>query len=331
MKDTLRSKHLKENILYSEGQNPNIKKMVLEDFEDGYSGKIDYIDYLGNPVVCSHRDFVNYFFINGKLKKLGYKDPKDFEIIDREEFNKRFDGLGDRLKKEFENKAKIENHLEIILEPEYLQKWFISSLEKYDENEKKLIFKALKLCKKQHKGQYRDEGVEYYSHPIFAAIKGIEKGLDYKDIIILLLHEVIEDSSITKKEIGELFGKEVGENVYLLSKKENGKKIISTKDYYIRLLKNKKLAILRGLERLANLYSLNFASKEKQERYIKETKKIIIPLVSRFDKDLSNEIQRVLNYIESDLYSLPEKLVSRLVDLKKIKETRKIIQKGGEV
>ncbi len=331
MKDTLRSKHLKENILYSEGQNPNIKKMVLEDFEDGYSWKIDYIDYLWNPVVCSHRDFVNYFFINWKLKKLWYKDPKDFEIIDREEFNKRFDWLWDRLKKEFENKAKIENHLEIILEPEYLQKWFISSLEKYDENEKKLIFKALKLCKKQHKWQYRDEWVEYYSHPIFAAIKWIEKWLDYKDIIILLLHEVIEDSSITKKEIWELFWKEVWENVYLLSKKENWKKIISTKDYYIRLLKNKKLAILRWLERLANLYSLNFASKEKQERYIKETKKIIIPLVSRFDKDLSNEIQRVLNYIESDLYSLPEKLVSRLVDLKKIKETRKIIQKWWEV
>ena len=65
----------------------------------------------------------------------------------------------------------------------------------------------------KHSGQFRASGEPYIVHPI--AVTRILAGmhLDYKDLIVALLHDVIEDTEYTKEGIEAHFGQEVAELV----------------------------------------------------------------------------------------------------------------------
>jgi len=171
------------------------------------------------------------------------------------------------------------------------------------------------LSKIKHSWQYRDEWAEYYWHPIFTAIKWIQHGLWYEDIIVLLLHDTIEDSDLTFEEIEMQFSRYVAEKVLFLSKKQNGKIIVSIEDYHTNLFNDPKSAVLKWFDRLANVFSLNFASPKRQESYIKDTKASIIPMIQKYDQNLAAEIQEVIDHIENPLYELPEELRLRLDDM----------------
>jgi GTP pyrophosphokinase len=82
--------------------------------------------------------------------------------------------------------------------------------------------KALKFAKKSHKGQFRRDGKPYYKHPLavakFLAKKGIKT---YIMLTAALLHDVIEDTEHTYRDIRDEFGKEVADTVEVLTRKED--------------------------------------------------------------------------------------------------------------
>ncbi len=160
---------------------------------------------------------------------------------------------------------------------------------------------------------------------MFVAIKWLELWLNSDEIISLLLHDTIEDTDLSYDDIKNIFWKKVAENVLWLSKKDNWKEIVWKEDYYMNISKNSELAILKWLDRLANLYSLNFASEEKQKKYLRETKQIILPIVEKYNLEITEKIKNIIGYIENDIYKLPLQIKSRLEDLKKIKEIKEDI------
>ncbi|MDD2565611.1 MAG: HD domain-containing protein [Candidatus Gracilibacteria bacterium] len=329
MRELLKQEFLNQDWIQE--QPESYKKRALESYEKRLDGKLDYIDWYNEPMIYSLRDNTYYIFRDGKLENVGHhKSENDLDRLTFEEFNKKFNSLGNSLKEQFSDKAQIENQLKIILSPEDTEKWFLSQIKEtinFSGEQKLNIIKAMNLCKTKHKGQLRDEGVEYYSHPIFTAIKGLEFGMSYEDILVLLLHDTIEDTDLTFDEIKKEFGEYVASKVLSLSKKENGKIIISTEDYYINLSNDEKLAVLKGIDRLANIFSLNFGTKEKKVEYLKETIDIIIPMVSKYNSELVNELNKLINYINNELFTLPPELVSKLDDIQKINKIKDGISK----
>ena len=72
-----------------------------------------------------------------------------------------------------------------------------------------LIEKAIIFATNAHKGQFRKSGEEYVTHPIAVAEILAEQKFDTFSIITALLHDTIEDTSVTKEQIADIFSKEV--------------------------------------------------------------------------------------------------------------------------
>lgn len=329
MRELLKQEFLNQDWIQE--QPESYKKRALESYEKRLDWKLDYIDWYNEPMIYSLRDNTYYIFRDWKLENVWHhKSENDLDRLTFEEFNKKFNSLGNSLKEQFSDKAQIENQLKIILSPEDTEKWFLSQIKEtinFSGEQKLNIIKAMNLCKTKHKWQLRDEWVEYYSHPIFTAIKWLEFWMSYEDILVLLLHDTIEDTDLTFDEIKKEFWEYVASKVLSLSKKENWKIIISTEDYYINLSNDEKLAVLKWIDRLANIFSLNFWTKEKKVEYLKETIDIIIPMVSKYNSELVNELNKLINYINNELFTLPPELVSKLDDIQKINKIKDWISK----
>ena len=72
-------------------------------------------------------------------------------------------------------------------------------------DEVSLVKKAHKLAEKAHKGQFRQSGESYIHHPLAVALILADLKLDYYCIVAAILHDCIEDTSVTKNEVEQEF------------------------------------------------------------------------------------------------------------------------------
>ena len=166
--------------------------------------------------------------------------------------------------------------------------------------EKKIIIKAINFSKIAHKDQTRKSGDPYIIHPIEVAKILTTINLDASAITAGLLHDTIEDTTISTKEITEMFGMQISELVEGLTKiskfdlkinkqklGENYRKLIlaSSKDLRVILI---KLA-----DRLHNMRTINFIKDESKRIDISiETLEIFSPLAQRLGmKEWQDELE----------------------------------------
>ena len=93
-----------------------------------------------------------------------------------------------------------------------------SSTSYLKDEEKKIIIKAIKFSDKAHKDQIRQSGDPYITHPFEVAKILTSINLDASAIAAGLLHDTIEDTTISTKEITETFGSQISELVQGLTK-----------------------------------------------------------------------------------------------------------------
>ena len=86
------------------------------------------------------------------------------------------------------------------------------------QEEVKLVKKAYKIADKAHSGQFRKSGEAYISHPLSVALILADLKLDYLCIVAAILHDCIEDTSVTKDEVRNQFGEQVAHIVEGVSK-----------------------------------------------------------------------------------------------------------------
>jgi GTP pyrophosphokinase len=90
----------------------------------------------------------------------------------------------------------------------------ISKIEQYNpQADLRMVIKAYQYADTAHEGQLRNSGEKYIVHPVNVAILLAELNMDTPTIIAGLLHDVIEDTSISYEKIVEEFGKEVADIV----------------------------------------------------------------------------------------------------------------------
>ncbi|MBS3095429.1 bifunctional (p)ppGpp synthetase/guanosine-3',5'-bis(diphosphate) 3'-pyrophosphohydrolase [Candidatus Woesearchaeota archaeon] len=173
------------------------------------------------------------------------------------------------------------------------------------------VEEAYKFAAEIHKMQKRASGEAFIQHPLNVAYILAKLRLDTKTITAALLHDTIEDSNVTIDLIKRKFGNEVTMLVNGVTKltelkvksieeheAENIRKMLmaSTKD--IRVI------IIKLADKLHNMRTLKYLTKEQQERIAKETLNIYAPLAYRLGMaTLKWELEDLsFKYLEPDMY-----------------------------
>jgi len=150
------------------------------------------------------------------------------------------------------------------------------------------IKKAYDFAKSAHQGQKRSSGEDYFIHPCAVVEILADFGFDSSTVIAAFLHDVLEDTQVTKEELTAEFGEEICslvEGVTKLEKlqfvnreeaqAENFRKI------FVAMAKDLRVIIIKLADRLHNMRSLQFLEPDRQRRIAQETLDIYAPLAGR--------------------------------------------------
>ena len=209
-----------------------------------------------------------------------------------------------------------------------------SSYQKISSKEKKVIYQSLVIAYNGHDGQIRKSGEPYIHHPIeVAKIVAKDIGLDYISIASALLHDVVEDTDVTFKDLNESVGYEISRIVNGLTKistlKKNEDYSIQAENYRRMLLtlhKDIRVILIKTADRLHNMRTIDFLSKAKQDQMASESLYIYAPLAHRVGLyNIKNELEDLsLRILETRKYNLiKNKIDKEFVDQEKYVESFK--------
>ena len=164
-----------------------------------------------------------------------------------------------------------------------------------DNKSSSRIDHAIAVAKQAHEGQFRKTGEPYIIHPL--AVKKIleEWGMDEDTVIAGVLHDTVEDTSLTLDDIRKEFGESVAflvDGVTKLSTARTGMRDIdtylpATKDNFLRLMialgDDIRVLIIKLADRLHNIRTLSALPPDKQKKIAKETLEIFAPLADRLN------------------------------------------------
>lgn len=187
-----------------------------------------------------------------------------------------------------------------------------------------IIEKAYNFASEAHKSQKRESGEPYIIHPIDVAEILAELGMDTNTIAAGLLHDVLEDTDCTYKEMSDMFNEEIASlvnGVTKLGKIEYKSKQEQQADNVRKMLlamaKDIRVIIIKLADRLHNMRTLKFMPKEKQKLKAKETLDIYAPLahrlgMSKIKWELEDLSFRYLH--EEEYYDLVRQIAEKRVE-----------------
>ncbi|MAG12953.1 hypothetical protein CL630_04055 [bacterium] len=153
--------------------------------------------------------------------------------------------------------------------------------------DKKLISHAFSFAEKVHRGQKRFSGEPYLEHVAETTKTLARLNMDAKTIAAGLLHDTLEDSSVTKEELEKEFGEEIVflvRGVTKLGKYEYKgleRHAESLRQFLLATSKDVRVLIIRLADRIHNMKTLEHVRPEKQKRIALETLEIYAPLAHR--------------------------------------------------
>ncbi|MDP3918786.1 MAG: bifunctional (p)ppGpp synthetase/guanosine-3',5'-bis(diphosphate) 3'-pyrophosphohydrolase [Nanoarchaeota archaeon] len=224
---------------------------------------------------------------------------------------------------------------------------FIKKVKAYDKKaDVSFIKKAYQFSEKYHKGQKRATGEPFIEHPLNTAkiLAGLH--MDTKTIAAALLHDVVEDTPATIKEVEEEFGEEVAclvegvTKIHALknmSKEERHAETI--RKVILASIKDIRVVLIKLADRVQNMETVHLFHKEKKERIARDALEIYAPIAHKlgmasFKWKLEDMAFKILNEKEYNKISLAlkqsqknrEKEVKRIQEVldKELKETTNI-------
>ncbi len=185
-----------------------------------------------------------------------------------------------------------------------------------------LLNRAYVYAMHQHRHQTRASGDPYFSHPLEVAAIVTDLKLDQDSVVAALLHDTIEDTDSTLKEIDGLFGHEIGrlvdgltklKRIDLVSKKtrqgENLRRLL------LAIADDVRVLLVKLADRLHNMRTLHHVPAEKRERIAQETMDIYAPLAGRMGmQEMREELEELaFQTLHPEGYSL---VYSKLEELR---------------
>ena len=174
-----------------------------------------------------------------------------------------------------------------------------------------MIYIAYRLAKAAHKNQTRKSGEPYIEHPVQTAYIAAELSMDVVAICAALLHDVIEDTAYTFDDIALLFGNSVAEIVEGVTKltklqytSHEEQQVENLRKMFLAMSKDIRVVIIKLIDRLHNMRTLNYQTAEKQLEKAKESLEIYSPLAHRLGMSkIKSELEDLsLKYLDPIAY-----------------------------
>jgi guanosine-3',5'-bis(diphosphate) 3'-pyrophosphohydrolase len=195
------------------------------------------------------------------------------------------------------------------------------------EQDLTILRKCYDFAEKMHLPHKRSSGEPYIIHPLNVAATLVKLKMDLDSIMAGLLHDTVEDCYVSTEEISKLFGQSVALIVVGCTKiskikfktkeesqAENFRKMV------VAMAQDLRVIIVKLSDRMHNMRTLQYVSKEKQQSKAQETLDIYVPLASRLGiNSVKADLEDLcLRYIHPDVYY---KLAERIAMKKRERET----------
>ena len=199
---------------------------------------------------------------------------------------------------------------------------------------------AYETAKMAHSGQLRKDGSPYVTHCVAAADITVDLGLDEDSIVAALLHDVIEDTTLTHADIAHQFGEPVADivegvtkltRVQYTSKEEE--QMENLRKMLMAMAKDIRVILIKIADRLHNMRTMAYQTAEKQRSKSLETMEIYAPIAHRLGmqrakweledlslqyldpagyQEITNSLKEKMPLLESFMTSMEQKIQERL-------------------
>ena len=180
---------------------------------------------------------------------------------------------------------KQKEYLSPEAEYENLQKFVLDCNPTADIGRIRAAFECANVA---HSGQKRREGSDYVTHTIAAAQICAEMGLDEDSIIAALLHDCIEDTPLTYQDIAKHFGTTVADLVEGVTKltrvqytSKEDEQMENMRKMLMAMAKDIRVILIKIADRLHNMRTMQYQTREKQRTKSLETMEIYAPIAHR--------------------------------------------------
>lgn len=171
---------------------------------------------------------------------------------------------------------------------------------------------AYDFAAEHHKGQIRDSGEPFMAHPLEVAHVLADMQMDLVCLQTGLLHDVVEDTSVTLEEVQKRFGSEVSrcvDGVTKLTKlnlhSREAREAESMRKMLLAMVSDIRIILVKLADRLHNMRTLGAVSRERQERIAQETLDIYSPIAHRLGMGkIRGELEDLaFSYLEPESYA----------------------------
>ena len=192
---------------------------------------------------------------------------------------------------------------------------------------------AYEMAKMAHAGQKRRDGSPYVTHCIAAADISVDIGLDEDSIIAALLHDVIEDTSLTHADIARQFGPAVADIVEGVTKltrvqytSKEDEQAENLRKMLLAMAKDIRVVLIKIADRLHNMRTMAYQTPEKQKSKSLETMEIYAPIAHRLGMQRAKwELEDLsLQYLDPEGYKqITDYLTERMPELERFMDGMK--------
>lgn len=201
------------------------------------------------------------------------------------------------------------------------------------------VIDAYKLAEHAHSGQFRRSGEPYIIHPIGVTQILADLGADTDTIVAALLHDVVEDTPVTREQIAQRFGKHVGLLVDGVTKIEkvaarsaSEREAESLRKMILAIAEDLRVVLIKIADRMHNMRTIHHMPRHKQAIKARETLTIYAPLAHRLGmqrfkwelEDMSfqclhperyEEIRRMVAERQPDTDAYIDQVIFKLTDM----------------
>ena len=180
-----------------------------------------------------------------------------------------------------------------------------------NEDDFSKVEQAYCFAAEKHCNQKRRSGEMYINHPVEVAIILADLKMDCDVVCAALLHDTVEDTETSLTDVSGLFGDTVAELVDGVTKLTNievdsmdEKQALTLRKMFLAMAKDIRVILIKLADRLHNMRTLKYQSKEAQIRIARETQEIYCPIAQRLGiSKIKIELDDLsLKYLEPEAY-----------------------------
>ena len=187
-------------------------------------------------------------------------------------------------------------------------------------DQKELIKKAFDLAYDAHSGQKRGSGEPYITHPVAVACKLAKIHLDHETIMAGLLHDVVEDTPVTKEQITKLFGQTTANLVAGVTKLDKLQfndykeaQVANIRKMVLAMVQDIRVILIKLADRTHNMQTLEGLRLDKRQRIARETLEIYAPIANRLGMHQIKETLEDLCF--KNIYPMRYKVLKKSIEL----------------